>query len=1257
MFRKITLLLVLLSISTAFFAQQGTLKGEVSDGEADEGVPFATVKLIQNGTVKGGATTDFDGKFTISSITPGTYDVEVNAVGYTPKRVSGVIISADKIRFLTGSGAIVLDTGNELEEVEVITYQVPLIDKDGGASGGTITRDDIAKLPGRSAASIATTVGGVGTDANGNISSVRGARSGATFYYIDGIKVRANGNTGLPKSAIQEVSVMTGGIPANYGDATGGIISVTTRGPSSFYFGGVDFLTSGVKIGDNTYGLDKYAYNLLEGSISGPLVSRTDSSGNKEPLLGFFFSGNLTSIADSRPFAVDQYRLTEDARTRLLTDSLGGFVSNLGTEGNPVVIYNTDFLRRDDFETLKFRRNVGRRGATGQGKIDVNLGPTMNLTFGGTAVYNSQRSHNWAGSVFNSDNYPLQTGLTLRAFTRFTQRFENAKDEEGNDRKGGVKNVFYTVMADYSKATGTTQDDTFKDDIFRYGHHGKFERAYYKAYAYDGDRNLWDFQSYGQFMRFVADSNTLNVVPGLISQQVYDIVSASPVELYYRNNGPTTLNQYTLNEISQLDGDWMLETDYLTGRGLLNGSSPSSVYSIWSNMGAQYNGYSKFDNTQFRLTGSGSASIGNHSLTVGFEFEQRDERGFSVSPIGLWNLMRLLTNSHIEDKDESTEFVTTDGTIGRVDYDKLISVDDQSTFDYNLREALGLEVSGGDFLNVDEYDPSTFSLDMFSADELLNSGSNYVSYYGYDHTGKKVKNNSSFRDFYEQTENGDFTRPINSFQPVYMSGYIMDKFAFDDLIFNVGVRVDRFDANQPVLKDKFLFVPANTKADLEGASWLSSNYEIPDNISDEATVYVDDSFSPSKVNGYREGSVFYDENGVVVSDPETIYSGPRIAPWIDESSVDQDHSGVHVDALEDYTPQIVVMPRLSFSFPISDEALFFAHYDVLSQRPNGLRYNPLSYLYIDNTSINTTINNPALKPQRTIDYELGFQQVLSKSSSLKISSFYKEQRDMIAVVNIIGAYPGSYRTFENLDFGTSKGLTVTYDLRRSGNFRMTASYTLQFADGTGSSATSGVDFLNAGVPNFRTVSPTSFDQRHAFAGSFDYRYGEGKDYNGPVIKGKQIFKNTGANMAFNFGSGLPYSAQSNITPAAGTGGAAQFTGTINGSRKPWQYRFDTQIDRNVSIKRGGEGDDAKTPLNLNIYLQVNNVFNIVNVVNVYAATGNPDDDGYLNTAVGQNFVSSTVSPLSFVDYYNMKMTNPYFYSIPRTIRLGVKLDF
>jgi len=133
-----------------------------------------------------------------------------------------------------------------------------------------------------------------------------------------------------------------------------------------------------------------------------------------------------------------------------------------------------------------------------------------------------------------------------------------------------------------------------------------------------------------------------------------------------------------------------------------------------------------------------------------------------------------------------------------------------------------------------------------------------------------------------------------------------------------------------------------------------------------------------------------------------------------------------------------ISPRIAFSFPISDEALFFAHYDVLTQRPSGSvnRLDLISYLAFGTGGTNVfndQFNNPNLRAEKTIDYELGFQQKLDNYSSLKLSGFYREQRDQVQVSQIVGAFPGDYRTFENKDFGTVKGMTVTYDMRTRGN--------------------------------------------------------------------------------------------------------------------------------------------------------------------------------------------------------------------------------
>ena len=141
------------------------------------------------------------------------------------------------------------------------------------------------------------------------------------------------------------------------------------------------------------------------------------------------------------------------------------------------------------------------------------------------------------------------------------------------------------------------------------------------------------------------------------------------------------------------------------------------------------------------------------------------------------------------------------------------------------------------------------------------------------------------------------------------------------------------------------------------------------------------------------------------------------------------------------------MPRIAFSFPISEEALFLAHYDIITKRPTeGLRLDPTNY-YFAQTRGGSIFSNPALKPEKTIDYEVGFQQMIGEFSAIKLSTYYKEVRDLVQVYQFFGAYPIDYMSYNNIDFGTVKGFTITFDQRRSKNIWMKASYTLQFAEG------------------------------------------------------------------------------------------------------------------------------------------------------------------------------------------------------------------
>jgi len=1217
MIKKLLFALICVLYGTYVFSQaQGSLQGKITDAETKEPIPFANVVLESGGKQVGGTSTDIDGRYRISPVPAGRYDLKASSVGFKPIMVTGVIISPDQITF---KNITMESTAEVLTEFIVTEYAVPLISKDQTSSGGTMTSEEIKKMPGRSAESVAVTVGGV-FSADGEMGSVRGARTEGTVTYIDGVRVR--GSSGVPQSAIDQVTVLTGGLPAQYGDATGGVVNITTKGPARSFGGGLEYVTSEL--------LDKYGYNLLGFNVQGPLIKGKDST-QASSLLGFFISGELSTVKDGRPSAIGNWKIKDETLQFLEENPLRPTGLGYGS------YQNSEFIRKADMENVKARQNIRNNGINLAGKIDVRTAPNTTLTFGGSIDYNYGRSYIYNYSLYNFKNNPQVIDNTWRVYGRFTQRFPAESESTSL-----IKNISYSIQADYSNYKQIVQNENHKDNLFNYGYVGKFTTYKIKSYELGSDT--------------VLDFNDVYIHNGF----------ADTLYAYERSDINPELANYTsqyYNLYSETYPHYYNSTLVQNGGALLNGQQPYSVYSgLWANTGSQYNDYSVFNGSQIGINASAQADVKNHNIQFGFQYEQRIDRSFSYSPVGLWTLMRGLTNRHIEQLDKLNPHAVYDvyGVFqDTIWYDRLYDAETQSFFDYNLRKKLNLAVDGTDWIDLDNYAPSTFSIDMFSADELFNQGNSYVSFYGYDHTGKLLKTKPSFDDFFTQKdEHGNYTRHIAPFEPIYMAGYIQDKFAFEDLIFNIGVRVDRFDANQPVLKDNFLFFEAKTVKEVNDLG------PHPSNMGQDYYVYVNDLRNPSSVVGYRNGFTWYNADGTEISDPSVLETASGIAPYL----LNTEQETINSKAFKDYEAQISVMPRISFSFPISDEALFFAHYDVLTKRPTtGLRMDLINYYFI-RTMGQGFVSNPSLKPEKTIDYELGFNQKLNNASALKFSAFYREMRDLVQAYRFGQAYPNTYYSFNNIDFGTVKGTTISYDLRRTNNVWVKASYTLQFADGTGSSATSGVSLVQSGQPNLRTTSPLSFDRRHSIATVVDFRFGSGREYNGPVwervIKGTDrvktvaLLENTGVNFQITGGSGTPYSKQSNITPDALGGGRTLLKGSINSSRLPWQFRVDARIDRDIELKFNQDVEGKKpTTAYLNVYLQILNVLNTKNVMGVYRATGVPDDDGYLAAAEYQSGIESQINPASFRDLYSIAVNYPFNIVYHGLIRLGVSINF
>ena len=276
-------------------------------------------------------------------------------------------------------------------------------------------------------------------------------------------------------------------------------------------------------------------------------------------------------------------------------------------------------------------------------------------------------------------------------------------------------------------------------------------------------------------------------------------------------------------------------------------------------------------------------------------------------------------------------------------------------------------------------------------------------------------------------------------------------------------------------------------------------------------------------------------------------------------------------------------------------------------------------------------------------YQLGFKQALDKKQtvSMEIQALYTEKKDYVQYTQVNYAYPAAYNTFDNVDFGSVKSGIITFDTRRINNLKFNASYTIQFADGTGSDATTAVNLVSQ-FGNLKVTSPLNFDQRHAFKFNADFRLDSGK---GPLVMGKKVFENFGVSLILNAGSGTPYTKNANSASSEvflRTAGRSVLDAGINSSRLPWNNRVSLRVYKDVYF--------GKSKQMVNFYVRVQNLLNSRNILEVYRNTGSATDDGFLSTRIDDPSQSE-------VDLYLARLANPAFYSIPRRVTFGATYYF
>jgi hypothetical protein len=258
---------------------KGTITGKVSDKKTGHALPFANVAIP---AAQKGGLTDSEGRFTISGVPVGTYELKVQFLGYHPESRPGVVVVAGK--------PTVLDF--KLEEIVVheekaveVTAERRLVEAKQGATVRSVGANDIRNLAVNTVSDVLQQQAGVSTDADQI--HVRGGRADETMFMVNGVAnrdlVTGQSTAGqLNARSVAELNVTTGAFDVKYGNALAGIVDVRPKSGTDKPQLGLTFSGSG------------YGGRQWQGVLSGPdpIWARGLSA------IGIKLPGSMTTILD-----------------------------------------------------------------------------------------------------------------------------------------------------------------------------------------------------------------------------------------------------------------------------------------------------------------------------------------------------------------------------------------------------------------------------------------------------------------------------------------------------------------------------------------------------------------------------------------------------------------------------------------------------------------------------------------------------------------------------------------------------------------------------------------------------------------------------------------------------------------------------------------------------------------------------------------------------------------------------------------------
>ena len=275
----LTICAYLFSLTFNLFAQSGgKIIGTVTD--ASNGQPLVGCSIFIENLMIGDAT-DEDGNYLILNVTPGTYNIKAQMMGYNAQVIEGVKVSSGltvNLDFELSSEAI------EMEEVQVTSYKIPPVQRDLTSKLQSRTGEEISQIPITTVKDVLIQQAGVTRQINtqpvsslpvfGQFATVpsdglhfRGGRENEAGYLLDGINV-ADAIWGdfnidqMGELLLSSMETFTGTFAPQYGEAMSGVVKISSLNQIS-PLPKFAFKSFTDKLGIDAISNNTYSYELL----------------------------------------------------------------------------------------------------------------------------------------------------------------------------------------------------------------------------------------------------------------------------------------------------------------------------------------------------------------------------------------------------------------------------------------------------------------------------------------------------------------------------------------------------------------------------------------------------------------------------------------------------------------------------------------------------------------------------------------------------------------------------------------------------------------------------------------------------------------------------------------------------------------------------------------------------------------------------------------------------------------------------------